>query len=138
MSFTGTIVIDDRQVREALEKITAALPDGIMGRVYSRGAVQRGRRYEHYVMSEARQAWMHQGRWQTDKSIAKEAEPEALEIYRRGMQRTIDTGQNLHKATDDVLDMVYRMATNYPPERPGQTYIRTGILRDSWEKENRL
>lgn len=139
MSFTGTIEIDDREVVRALSRLTAALPDGVMGRVYSKGAYQRGRRYDHYVMAESRQAAVHQGRWQTETSIAKENQSEVRGIYSRGLGRVVaEQEANLRGATDDALDLLHKVATTYPPERPGQRYIRTGILRDSWTKENNL
>jgi hypothetical protein len=139
MSFTGTIEVDDREVQAALRRLESSIPDGVMGRVYSRGAYQQGRRYDHYVMSESRQANVHRGRWQTERSIAQSKQPEVAAIYRRGLGRVVaQQADNLRDATDDALDVVYEAATTYPPELPNQVYIRTGILRDSWDRENKL
>lgn len=37
--------------------------------------------YGHWVQSEADQAWMHRGRWQTDKQVIDEKEDQAARIY---------------------------------------------------------
>jgi hypothetical protein len=138
-NFTGTIEVDDREVKAALSRLAAAIPDGVMGRVYSRGAYQQGRRYDHYVMAEAKQAGIHRGRWQTERTIAHDNQAEVATIYRRGLGRVVAQQlDDLRNATNEALDVVYKAATTYPPERPGQTYVRTGILRASWEKENKL
>jgi len=134
-----SIELDDREVRALLAHIEKAVPNGVMGVVWSRGAQQQGRRYDHYVMSERHQAGIHRGRWQTDHSIVKKNQQPAVAIYKRHMARVINRQEdNLKDATEETLELVFKDATAYPPERPNQTYVRTGILRASWDKENKL
>lgn len=46
--------------------------------------------YGHWVQSDAEQAWMHKGRWQTDKQVVGEKEDEAVRIYEAYLQRRLD------------------------------------------------
>jgi hypothetical protein len=135
--FTGTITVDDREVKAALKQLADKLPDGQLGRVYSRGAVQQGRQYEHYVMSRAQQAPVHQGRWQTEESIAASEGENVANLYRRYLRSVVDGRQGtLRGATGEALELLYKRATDYPPPPPNSTYIRTYTLQRSWDKEN--
>lgn len=49
----------------------------VLGRVRSEGAIAP---YNRYVQAAADQAWMHEGRWQTEQQVAQEKEEEAVRI----------------------------------------------------------
>lgn len=133
-----SITVDDREVQQALKRIGDGLPDGVMGRVYSRGADQGRGRYEFYVMGHGRQAEIHQGRWQTDRSISEDEADNVANIYRRGLRELVDgRRRTLREVTDEALELVYQAAIYYPPPPAGSRYVRTFTLRRSWEKENK-
>lgn len=54
----------------------SVLSGDILGRVYSESV-----EYADYVQSEADQAWMHVGRWQTEVQVARESEPEIINLF---------------------------------------------------------
>jgi hypothetical protein len=137
---SANVIIDDRELQKILRAIIKQLPDGVMGRVYSRGAVQNGRRYEHYVMSSRHQAQIHQGRWQTERDLAENNKDDVGKLYTDGMRNVLrgDERNAMKAATNEALELVKDIAQTYPPPRPGQLYVRTYTLRASWDKESRL
>jgi len=61
---------------------------GITGRVYSVGAVQRGRQYEQYVKVRENQAQIHQGRWTV-------YEDDAVKIEEYGVGQFVKAAQEV-------------------------------------------
>jgi hypothetical protein len=64
------------KLRDSWQAIPEASGD-TLGRVKSFSQVAP---YNRYVQSAENQAWMHQGRWQTDEQVAREKEREAAKI----------------------------------------------------------
>lgn len=83
-------------------------------------------------MEYGRQAPIHQGRWQTDKSIAEDNEKAVVEKVGDAAVEIIkgDTGTT---QLEDALLLLYRAAIFYPPPPPNSRYVRTYRLRDSWD-----
>lgn len=107
----------------------------VIGRIEHTGAFGRnGQRYESYVQSRERQAWMHRGRWMTLEDEAALMEPVAREMASDAL-RQIAAGQGadvLRTAMLMVLEDGVEQLQRYPGERPGQRYQRTGELMVGW------
>lgn len=109
---------------------------GKLGVVFSTGAIQFNRRYDHYVMHPDYQAAIHRGRWKTDKQIAAEEAGKVAEMFRRYNDKLVKGDPaNIRKVTNDALKHIVKVAKTYPPELTNQRYIRTFTLQDSWTYE---
>ena len=53
------------------------------------GAVGNNTPYGPYVQSAERQAWMHQGVWQTDEAVAHRRQSEIVGDFERAIQRAL-------------------------------------------------
>lgn len=53
------------------------------------GTVGNNTPYGPYVQSAERQAWMHQGIWQTDQSVAHRRQSEIVADFERAIQRAL-------------------------------------------------
>ncbi len=53
------------------------------------GTVGNNTSYGPYVQSAERQAWMHQGIWQTDQSVAHRRQSEIVADFERAIQRAL-------------------------------------------------
>lgn len=110
--------------------------DGRMGEVYSRGAVQYGRRYEHLVQHRPTQADIHRGRWQTDEDVAESSQTEVVDLLRQMVEKiAAGRGGKIRWAVDRALDLLLKRVKEYPAPPPGSRYIRTYNLYRSWLKE---
>lgn len=49
--------------------------------------------------------------------------------------RRLAAQEGVAQALDEGAALIVREARPYPPERPGQTYVRTGLLGASWGRE---
>lgn len=110
------------------------LGDQPLLRVYSVGAVSPyGQRYDHLVQDERHQAEVHQGRWQTVQDAGERFMP-ALRAAVTQMVQAIIEGRP-PTSLSATAEQIYEWLRDYPPERPGQTYIRTERLKQSWRWE---
>lgn len=56
----------------------------------------------------------------------------------RLLQADTQTEIELRRVVDSVIEEAKQHLASYPPERPNQTYIRTGDLGEAWEQANPL
>lgn len=126
---------------QSMQDIRRALPSGILGYVYNKGAIgPYGQRYDDYVQMAEAQAWMHQGYWQTEEDVVDQKEREVLHLFGLGVDELIASNdpRAVRQYVDQILDVLYEAVSEYPPERPTSNYIRTRTLFMGWTSELKI
>lgn len=122
----------------ALRKIGVfdELQDGILGHMFSAGAVGPSGRYEQYVQSARYQAAIHQGRWQTDEDVMAKRADEIRDEFVQMVNAIAQTGRvNARGAVERALKVLYDDMRVYPPPPSGSRYVRTMQLKESYRYE---
>lgn len=128
------------QQAERLDGVIWFLRAGDLGRAFSRGAVQRGRKYDQFVQSAQQQASIHRGWWHTDLDVAQETESEISGMVEKTVQRLAETNsrQVARNFVTQMLQLWKKRLETYPPVRPNSTYVRTYTLHRSYATETLL
>lgn len=130
LDLTGVAELD-----QTLRRVEDVLNSDVLFRVYNTGANQGYGRYERYVQGAGWQAWMHRGRWMTDQQIADKFGPDVRDLISVAVDVILAGGQTWRPYIRQAMQLIEKRFKDYPPERPGQRYVRTFTLRNAWQSE---